>query len=200
MKLVIAFAAIACLAAAQSPAPPVAVERPAQPSRGPLMPDDAQSTVPASAASQTPSFSPQYILGTGIGFHPYQTPIKAGSSGYLSFAAKLTDGTYSISTLDLTSAGGQFRTGIGRVLVTQGNYTLMAYVDAGISADANNVASAFSGGGYLLYDVSKFSKSEHTYVGAQISVTKAGVPAPVQGATLINPVQPYFAVGIFKTF
>lgn len=163
-------------------------------------------TAPAASAPAAPTavvdvnFSPQFLLGSGIGFKPYQTTIRAGSSAFVDFGARVANGLYSFSRVDMLPTYAQVVTGACKTMIGSGAWLLMACGQAGIGADANSVGVAYNAGGKLFYDASRRLHSEHTYIQGEIGVSKTNVPAPASAAGNVNPVQIEFRFGIYKGF
>jgi hypothetical protein len=133
------------------------------------------------------AYQPQFVLSAGAGWNHYAAP---QSAGWMTFGARIADGTYSLTSIDMTSQTSSIRTGLSRVLIRQGYFTLTALGDAGIASGSGTAGAAFSGGGSVLYDISRWSKVEHTYLIGTVRVLK----------TTLTEVQPVFALGIGKAF
>ena len=138
----------------------------------------------AQDASQA-SFQPPYWLGAGTSYNYYSTPSVA--AGWVSFAAKVADRTYSFSTIDMTQTQASIRTGVARVLAQSGSVSLMALGDAGLTTVSGVALGSFSGGGILLYDLGTFSKRlNHVYATGALRVISVSSTS----------VQPVFEVGL----
>jgi hypothetical protein len=144
--------------------------------------------VTAMAQTTLPTLSqPQFILSGGLGFNHYETPqIK----GQLSFATRVADGLYNISTLNTTSKVSTLSTGIAKRFHVGEGFALSALVDGGIATGGGNVGGAVSGGGILTYDVSKWSKVSGSFAYGAVQIAQ----------TSLGGVQPTFSFGVGKVF
>jgi hypothetical protein len=164
----------------------------------------AQQAQPQAA----PSNGPQFILGSGLGFKPYQTSIKDGSSGFVQGGVRLSDavGIYTFARVVMHPTYAELIIEPCKVGIASGRYTLFLCGGLGVGANSDNVGMTVDGGGKLAYDVSgtrvgKHTLGEHTWLMIEVGVAKSTVPAPVSSVgTTISPVQPDFRVGIFKSF
>jgi len=145
----------------------------------------AQTPTVAPAAASEPQ--PQYFLAAGAGFNHYVVP---QASGWMTFGAKVGDGSYTYTTVTMTGKSSSLSAGYARVLIQQDNFTLMALGDAGVTSGEGNVGGAFAGGGSLSYDISKWTHVPKTFAVATVKVLK----------TSLNDVQPVFCFGIGKAF
>ncbi len=156
----------------------------------------AQDLPPA----DTSTFHPSYLIGTGVGFKPYMTPIKAGGSAPFTFGYRIAPNSYLLTDLDVRTTDAQLKLGYGRVLVSSGNSALMLRGDAGFGVNSDNAGFAMATGGTYFYDVSKRLRTDSTYIAVSVGVTKTTVPAPVQDSITVSPVQPEFRLQVFKSF
>ena len=137
--------------------------------------------------AQTADATPQYSIAAGAGFNYLESP---QAKGWATFAAKIADKTYSLSTLDMTSKGSSLRTGLLRTVYSSGGFTLGILADAGVVAGQGSVGGAFTGGGVVTCDISKFAKVPGAFaVGAVRVVQAAG-----------GGVSPTFSFGVGKNF
>lgn len=146
---------------------------------------------------------PNWLLTTGIGYKPYQTTIKAGSSAFIEGGKMITPGIYGFVRLDARSTDAQLIFEGCKTLFASPNVITMLCGGPGFGADANNVGVAFAGGGKLFYRINKVGKmslGENTWLHFAVTVDKNTVPAPVSADATISPVQPNFRFGITKTF
>ena len=143
--------------------------------------DAAQPSAPSIA------YQPQYWLAAGAGFNKYASP---QANGWLTFGVRVGDASYTYTTVSMTSVNSTLSAGYARILIEQDRFTLMALGDAGVSSGSGNVGGAFSGGGALAYDISRWTKIPRTYAVATVKVLK----------TSLNDVQPVFGFGIGKAF
>ncbi len=137
--------------------------------------------------AQTTLEQPQYLLGAGAGFNSAASP---RTNGWMTFGAKVTQNNYSLTTLEMTGKRSSLRTGVARVLLEKDRFALIALGDAGVQAGSENAGGAFSGGGSLLYDISRWVKTSNAYAVATVRVLK----------TSLEDVQPVFSFGFVKTF
>jgi hypothetical protein len=155
-------------------------------------------------AQTTPPDAPNWLLTTGIGYKPYQTTIKAGSSAFIEGGKLLSPGIYAFTRLDARSTDAQMVFEGCKTLFSAPNVIPMLCGGPGFGADANNVGMALSGGGKLFYRVTKagkYSLGDNTWLYMSVTVDRNNVPAPVSvNGVVINPVQPDFRFGISKTF
>lgn len=130
---------------------------------------------------------PKYFVGAGMGFNNYDKP---QSTGFMTFAVNVAPGQYTTTTMELTGKTSSVRAGYERVLAKSGNVTLLAKGDAGVTTSAGNVGGSYSGGGTLLYDCSKWTKTPGTYFIGSVSATKSS----------LENVKPTFYFGFGKSF
>lgn len=140
----------------------------------------------ALAAAQAPN-QPEYFIAAGAGWNHYATP---QARGFLNFAARIGDRSYSFTTLEMTSAASSLRTGYARLLIQEDGFTLLAIGDGGLAAGSGEVGAAVSAGGALAYDITRWTKVPKTHAFAAVRVLKTG----------LESVQPVFAIGIGKSF
>jgi hypothetical protein len=139
----------------------------------------------AAFAQETANFQPQYWLGAGSSYNYYAAP--PAHAGWISFAAKVADRTYSFSTIDMTQTQAAIRTGVARILSQSGNVSLLALGDAGLTTVNGVALGSFSGGGILLYDLGAFSQRlQHVYATGALRVIGTGG----------SSVQPVFEIGL----
>lgn len=143
--------------------------------------------------------APSFILGTGAGFKPYQTPIKSGASAFTEGGMTVTTGIFAFVRVDLRATDAQMILEGCKSLYTNPSNLLMVCGGPGFGADASNIGVAFAGGGKWFFAPKLLRKSD-TWLGIEIGVAKSTVPAPVTPAATISPVQPDFRVGIAKFF
>jgi hypothetical protein len=160
-------------------------------------------------AQTTQSDAPNWLLTTGIGYKPYQTTIKAGSSAFIEGGKLVSLGVYAFTRLDARSTDAQMVFEGCKTLFSAPNVIPMLCGGPGFGADANNVGMALSAGGKLFYRVTKFTTAkgrvyglgDNTWLYVSVTVDRNNVPAPVSvNGGIINPVQPDFRFGISKTF
>lgn len=158
------------------------------------------------------STDPNWLLTTGIGYKPYQTTIKAGSSAFIEGGKQVTPGLYGFVRLDARSTDAQMIFEGCKTLFSTENLLPMVCGGPGFGADANNIGLSLAGGGKLFYRVTKvrnFKVGDNTWLYFSVTVDKNVVPAPVTpnptpanpgGVLVISAVQPNFRIGISKTF
>jgi hypothetical protein len=98
----------------------------------------------------------QYFVTLGAGVSQYTDPHSTMTG---SFGARITDGLYAVTSLDMGSRldpeakarrpVSTIRTGVEKVIAQQGLLTLSVHGDAGLQAGPGNLTSAFSGGGTI---------------------------------------------------
>ena len=113
------------------------------------------------------------------------------------FGVRVSDAFYTTTAIDIsgktaTQPGStSVRAGFERIMYQGGGYTLTAKADGGVITTTNgNLGSAFGGGGSLLYDISRITRSPGTYLVGSVTLLKMSVDA----------VQPVFRFGFVKTF
>jgi hypothetical protein len=134
-----------------------------------------------------PSQQPQFILLAGLGFNHYDTP---QFKGELSFATRVADRTYNVSTLNMTSKVSTITTGVARQFYSGQGFTMSAIADAGVATGNGNVGGAISGGGVLTCDLSKLSKVPGSFAYGAVKVAQSS----------LGGVQPTFSFGFGKSF
>lgn len=131
---------------------------------------------------------PQFAISAGLGWNHFDTPqIK----GWGTFAARVADKTYSLSTLDMTSKAASVRTGILRNVFVGGGWTIGVLADFGVVAGESSVAGAFTGGGAVTRDLSKVTKIPGAFAVGAVRVVQLGGGAGVS---------PTFSFGFGKAF
>lgn len=131
--------------------------------------------------------APQYVLGAGAGFQTYSDRIV---QGWMTAAVRVAERTYSITTVDMTVERASVRTGMGYVLVQQGPWRLIGLGDVGIASGGGHAGGAYSAGGSLFYDISRWTRVDGTYAVGAVRVFGSSVAS----------VRPLFEFGISKTF
>jgi hypothetical protein len=149
------------------------------------------------ALAQEPN--PTYFIGAGAAYSKYAQPTPM-SSGWATVAVQTSasSGIYSITTIDMTSTTSSLRTGVAKLLMKSGNFTLMAHADGGITTGSALAGSAvtvgsFSGGGLLIYDMGGLVKA---WKGQGINAVAVVRVLAITAAS----VQPVFEFGFGKTF
>jgi hypothetical protein len=146
-----------------------------------------------------------FFLGTGSGFKPYQTSVKAGASAFVQGGMKLQDslGLYGFARVDLFSTYAQMVVEGCKSIVTKSWMIAMACGGPGFGADSNSLGIAFAGTGKMFFSPAKVRK-HNIWVDLEIGVDKSTVPAPVQttgtSTAIISPVQPTFRLGIHTSY
>lgn len=156
--------------------------------------------------------APNWLLTTGIGFKPYLTSIRAGSSAFLEGGKQITPGVYGFARLDARSTDAQLIFEGCKTLFMTENFLPMVCGGPGFGANASNIGLSLAGGVKVHYRITKvrnFRLGDNTWLYFAVTVDKAVVPAPVTpnptpsnptGVLVISDVQPNFRVGITKTF
>jgi len=144
----------------------------------------AQTPAPNDTGSPA---QPQYILAAGIGFNHSDTP---QCTGELSFAPRVADGLYNISTLKLTSKVSTISTGIAKRFYVGQGFTMSALVDGGVATGGGNVGGIVSGGGVLTYDISRIAKMPGAFVYGAVKIAQSS----------LGGVSPSFSFGFGKSF
>jgi hypothetical protein len=143
-----------------------------------------------------------WALGSGAGFKPYQTTIKAGSSGFVEGGWQFSPGLFLFGRIDMRATDAQMLFEGCKSVFTKPYSVLMLCGGPGFGADATNVGISLAAGGKSYFSPKPLQK-QNAWIGVEVGVSKTTVPAPVSpppGSTVVNPVQPEFRVGIFKTF
>jgi hypothetical protein len=154
-----------------------------------------QSVEPPAATG----FGAQYVLGSGIGFKPYQTPIKAGSSAFVEGGWQFSQGLFAFTRVELRSTDAQMLLeGCKSVFANPAN-VLMICGGPGFGANGTNIGVSFTGGGKWLFAPAALRR-QGAWLGIEMGVDKTTVPAPVTSDASVSPVQPSFRFGIFKVF
>jgi hypothetical protein len=149
----------------------------------------AQDLIPVAAVNvPSAAYQPAYVIAAGGGLSPYASNERA--HGWMTFAAKITDATYSLSTVEMMQSGASLRTGLARMLIQQGPFTLTALADAGLNSGSGNIGAALSGGGMLAFDIGKWTRVDKTFLIGTVRIYKLGFEA----------VAPVFGIGIGKAF
>jgi hypothetical protein len=152
----------------------------------------AQTVAPPAASP-----NPQYLIGFGASYNKYAATPTAAGWVTAAVATSQDSGIYSITTIDMTQTSSSLRTGIAKLLLQNGNWTLMAHADGGITTGtlAGTVSAvtlgSFSGGGLVLYDLGGVWKKA-------AGVKAIGVLRVL--AITSAAIQPVFEFGIGKTF
>lgn len=139
-------------------------------------------------------YQPDYWIGLGGSYSKYSAPPTA--AGWVTAAVRVSDKTYSITTIDMMSNSSSLRTGVSRVLKQTGNWTVSLHADGGITrpigVDNGVVAvGSFSGGGLLMYDLVGVSKKlEHVYIVGVVRIV----------SVTSSDVKPVFEIGIGRSF
>jgi hypothetical protein len=172
----------------------------------PLISQSNTQTQPAPTVNSTQAIASsqtQFLLGSGIGFKPYQTSIRAGSSAFVEGGYQPTPGFLAFVRIDMRSTDAQMLVEGCKTLAAKPYTLLMVCGGPGFGADSTSVGVSYTGSGKLFFSPGRRMQAQNVWVGIEIGVDKATVPAPVSPAptsTAINPVQPDFRVGIFRTF
>ncbi len=131
---------------------------------------------------------PQNFLAAGAGFNSASSP---QANGWISFATRVADKTYSFTTTEFTSnKPNSVRTGVARIVMRAGSMTVLALGDAGAAMGAESFGGAFSAGGITTFDLSKLVKAEGVHLVVALKAVK----------TAITDAQPVFSFGIGKAF
>lgn len=99
-----------------------------------------------SAQTVSPEPEPQYSAAFGLGFNHYTGP---QVKGWAAFESRIATGTYSISTLNLTSQVATLSTGLRRNFYSSGPVTMFALADVGLATGEGTTSAMFGGGGGL---------------------------------------------------
>lgn len=140
---------------------------------------------------------PQYSAAFGLGFNHYEGP---QVKGWAAFESRIAAGTFSISTLNLTSKAANLSTGLRRNFYNSGPVTMFGLADIGLATGEGATAATFGGGGGL--------KLSLAGAAAKVSILKAfsGVPGSyVIGAVRVQQlngqgVSPTFTFGLGVDF
>ncbi len=135
----------------------------------------------------TPLFGQDYWVFAGAGWNRAETP---EGSGFLNFGANLGSGNFALTTVEMTSRTSSIRAGYARLLKFKDRFGLLALGDAGVISGEGSVGGAFSGGGILTYDISKWTRVAGTHAVFVVRVNKSSM----------NDVQPTFGFGVGKVF
>lgn len=140
----------------------------------------AQTPV-ASVAPVTASVVQPRFVAVGFAFD--------GSTGnaWGTYGEPLGSGFYSVTSVDVTVASRQplvfqhsVRTGVAYQVRQIGSFRVIGLSDAGAAATANSLGSAFSGGGYVMYDGGKKLKSLQFIGGGRFLKTTNGTGTIVE--------------------
>jgi hypothetical protein len=130
----------------------------------------------------TPQFKPAYLVGSGISYDYYG---KTGFALQQTFAAKVTNGLYSYSTLTNTQSQAAISTGAAYTVTQSGNWSISLLGTAGLlSGSGTPVLGQFTGGGVMMYDIGARLKSSHHYYvvgGVSILGVTSQVIKPIYG-------------------
>ncbi len=147
------------------------------------------SALSVMAQTSTP-FLPSYVPLAGISYDYYG---KTGFAAQTTVAVKVTNQAstvplYSFSTLDLTRDAAVLRTGAAYILLQQGRWSIVGLGDAGLATGVGPALGAFSGGGFLAYDVGARVSGDksHFYIafgGRVLNITSQTVQ-PIYTITL----------------
>jgi hypothetical protein len=157
--------------------------------------DQLQTGPPAATG-----FSGTFLLGSGAGFKPYQTTIRAGSSAFVEAGWQFARGMFVFPRVDMRSTDAQMVIEGCKSLVAR-PYTLALLCGGpGFGANASNLGLSLAAGGKLFFSPKALQRA-NTWLGIEMGVAKTTVPAPVSpDSVVVNPVQPEFRVGIFRIF
>lgn len=159
----------------------------------------APAPVDPTAAPASTSFAPQWLLGSGAGFKPYQTSIKAGSSAFVEGGWQFTPGMFAFTRVDLRSTDAQMVSEGCKTVFAKASTALMICGGAGFGVDATNVGISLAAGGKWFF-APKLLQKQNAWVSVEIGIDRNTVPAPASSSGNVNPVQPDFRFGIFKAF
>jgi hypothetical protein len=127
-------------------------------------------------------FQPSYLVGSGISYDYYG---KTGFALQQTFAAKVTKGLYSYSTLTNTRDQAAISTGASYCPMQSGNVSMCMLGTAGVlSGSGEPVLGQFTGGGVMMYDIGNKLKSGHHYYivgGVSILGVMSQVVKPIYG-------------------
>lgn len=133
--------------------------------------------------------SPQYLVGFGAGFNTVESP---KINGWTVYGVKVSENIYATTIIDLTGSDYSYRGGLERIMLREGPLIITAKGDFGIGTnDEQDVGGVMSGGGSVLVDISKFTKTPGTYFIGSVTFVKSTIEAPRH---------PIFRFGFGKTF
>lgn len=145
------------------------------------------------AFAQTAPDTPQYFTAVGAGFN--QAPLPQ-VNGWVSIGVKVANNTYSYTTTEYTRVNSTVRTGVAQVVFQKDGLTLMALGDGGVATGGSGLATSFSFGGVVAYDISKYIlKIPNTHVMFSARPIKTNTPEEAGGGF-----HTAFQFGFAKTF
>jgi len=118
------------------------------------------------AAGQTAPAQPSYVA-LGAGFNSTASPQVIGGAAYLH---PLTDDGKTLAYTLATFTNGKPTTvepGAAHLVLKQGLLSVYALGTAGVAMGADNVGTVISGGGFAMFDLSKWVKSLGVLAGAR---------------------------------
>jgi hypothetical protein len=189
IKTLITFIALAFSAAAQTTTPTVTT--PVATTPAPVVTTPAPVATTPAVPVPVIAYQPSYFLAAGADYdYIGKTP-----SALTVLGVKIANNTYSLTNLNLfapagTGTSAAIQTGILRLILQEGNWTLGALTQAGVVTSTTGTVGQVNGGGMIAYDIGAKLKSDHFYI--------AGF-ATIQAVNGVQ-VKPVFGVSFGKTF
>lgn len=144
----------------------------------------------AQTAPAPATYQPNYFLLGGVSYDYYGQ----SSTALTEFGAQIANNTYSVTDVNIgnrtASSSASLATGVLRVLMQTGNWTVGALGQAGVTTGSGVTLGTFGGGPKLAYDVGQAFKKGHFWVS---------LSAAIQSITATQ-VKPVFQLSFGPTF